>query len=71
MMPRLPDRPNDALSVQAEFGLKSARLALDDAGLAASDIDLVISSCAQHQRPYPAIAIEFSAHLDVSAPPLT
>ena len=58
MVPRIPERPNDALSVQAEFAVRSAEKAIADAGIAASDIDMVICSCAHHQRPYPAIAIE-------------
>jgi beta-ketodecanoyl-[acyl-carrier-protein] synthase len=63
MMPSLPERLDDALSVQAEFAVKSARPALADAGLEAADIDLVICSCAHHQRPYPAIAIEIQKAL--------
>lgn len=58
MVPRIPERPNDALSVQAEFALASAKQALAAAGVTAQDIDMVICSCAHHQRPYPAIAIE-------------
>ena len=58
MVPRLPERRDEELSIQAEFGLASARIAIADAGLTPADIDLVICSCAHHQRPYPAIAIE-------------
>ncbi len=63
MVPNLPERLDDALSIQAEFAVNSARLALADAGLDPSDIDLVICSCAHHQRPYPAIAIEIQKAL--------
>src|SRR6187549_2709686 len=42
MAPRIPARADDALSLQAEFGIASARKALDHARLKASDIDLVI-----------------------------
>ena len=63
MVPYLPERRDDELSVQAEFGFASAQVALADAGLTAADIDLVICSCAHHQRPYPAIAIEIQRAL--------
>jgi beta-ketodecanoyl-[acyl-carrier-protein] synthase len=58
MAPSLPERPEDALSIQAEMSVKAAREALANAGTAASDIDLVIVACSNTQRPYPAIAIE-------------
>lgn len=58
MVPRIPERPDDQISLQAEFALKSAEMAIADAGIGASEIDMVICSCAHHQRPYPAIAIE-------------
>jgi beta-ketodecanoyl-[acyl-carrier-protein] synthase len=63
MVPHLPERADDELSIQAEFGLASARLAIADAGLQAGDIDLVICACAHHQRPYPAIGIEIQRAL--------
>ncbi len=63
MVPDIPDRPDDALSVQAEFAVRSAERALDAAGVDAASIDLVICSAAHHQRPYPAIAIEVQKHL--------
>lgn len=58
MVPNIPDRPNDALSVQAEFAIKSAEQAIAAAGVEPDTIDLIICSCAHHQRPYPAIGIE-------------
>ncbi len=63
MVPHLPDRRDEALSIQAEFGVASARLAIADAGLEPVEIDLVICSCAHHQRPYPAIGIEIQKAL--------
>ncbi len=63
MTPNLAERPDAQLSIQAEFGLASARLAIADAGLDPAEIDLVICSCAHHQRPYPAIAIEIQRAL--------
>ncbi|SFU02394.1 beta-ketoacyl-ACP synthase III [Mesorhizobium sp. YR577] len=58
MAPRIPARPDDALSLEAEFGIASAERALEHAGLQPSDIDMIICSASHHQRPYPAIAIE-------------
>ena len=51
-------RDDSELSVMAEFGVKSAKRALEHAGLEAADIDMVICAASHHQRPYPAIAIE-------------
>jgi beta-ketodecanoyl-[acyl-carrier-protein] synthase len=66
MAPRIPARPDDALSLEAEFGVASARRALDHAGLEPRDIDLIICSASHHQRPYPAIAIEMQQEMGTS-----
>ncbi|MGB3388081.1 MAG: beta-ketoacyl-ACP synthase III [Pseudaminobacter sp.] len=66
MAPRIPARPDDALSLEAEFGIASARRALDHAGLEPRDIDMIICSASHHQRPYPAIAIEMQQALGTS-----
>lgn len=58
MAPRIPARPDEQLSVQAEFGLAAANAALRDAGLAGRDIDLVICASSHLQRMFPAVAIE-------------
>jgi len=58
MTPRIPPRSDDELSVMAEFGVKSARRALEHALLDAADIDMVICAASHHQRPYPALGIE-------------
>lgn len=63
MVPALAERPVDALSIQAEFALESARPAVEESGIAPGEIDLVICACSHHQRPYPAIAIEVQAAL--------
>jgi beta-ketodecanoyl-[acyl-carrier-protein] synthase len=65
MCPRIPERPDDALSVQAEISVAAARQALAAAGKRASDIDAVIVACANFQRPYPAIAIEVQEALGI------
>ncbi|MGA7675533.1 MAG: beta-ketoacyl-ACP synthase III [Rhizomicrobium sp.] len=58
MCPRIPERPNDQLSLQAEIAVAAGREALADARREAGEIDAVIVSCANLQRPYPAVAIE-------------
>lgn len=66
LAPRIEMRPDEALSVEAEFGLKAARRAIEHAGCKPRDIDLVICSASHHQRPYPAIAIEIQNELGTS-----
>jgi len=66
MAPSLPERPEDALSIQAEMSVKAAREALERAGRAPGEIDLVIVACSNTQRPYPAIAIEVQHALGIS-----
>ncbi len=58
MAPRIAARPDEALSLEAEFGVASARKALAHAGREAAEVDMVICAASHHQRPYPAIAIE-------------
>ncbi len=58
MCPNIPDRPEDALSVQAEYSINAAKRALERAGKAGEDIDLVVLGASSLQRMYPAIAIE-------------
>lgn len=65
MCPRIPERPDDALSLQAEISLTAARDALAAAQKSASDIDAVIVACANLQRAYPAVAIEVQEALGI------
>jgi beta-ketodecanoyl-[acyl-carrier-protein] synthase len=58
MVPHIPERPNEQLSLMAEVSVKAAKQALERAGRDAGDIDAVICSCSSLQRPYPALAIE-------------
>ncbi|MGE0596665.1 MAG: beta-ketoacyl-ACP synthase III [Hyphomonadaceae bacterium] len=58
MVPDIPERPNEQLSIQAEIAVAAAKQALDRAGRDAGDIDAVICSCSSLQRPYPAVGIE-------------
>ncbi|MEP9371850.1 beta-ketoacyl-ACP synthase III [Mesorhizobium sp. KR1-2] len=58
MAPRIPARDDEDLSLEAEFGIASARKALAHAGVEPADVDLIICSASHHQRPYPALAVE-------------
>lgn len=70
MRPRIPPRPEEVLSHQAEIALNAARPALEAAGRlngdgSARDVDMVIVSCAYTERSYPAIAIEVQHALGI------
>lgn len=58
MVPQIPPRPIEDLSVQAEFALKSARPALESAGYDGSDIDGVIVASSAQQRYFPGLSCE-------------
>jgi beta-ketodecanoyl-[acyl-carrier-protein] synthase len=63
MVPDIPERPNEQLSIQAEFAVYAAKQALERAGRDAGDVDAVICSCSSLQRPYPAVGIEIQQAL--------
>ena len=65
MCPRLPERPNDQISILAEMAVAAARDALKAADRTPSDIDAVLVACSNLQRPYPAIAVEVQDALGV------
>jgi beta-ketodecanoyl-[acyl-carrier-protein] synthase len=58
MCPNIPDRPEDQLSVQAEYSVNAAKKALERAGRSGEEVDLVVLGASNLQRLYPAIAIE-------------
>ncbi|MEE9272801.1 MAG: beta-ketoacyl-ACP synthase III [Robiginitomaculum sp.] len=58
MAPRIPERPNEEISILAEIAVEAAKDALAKAGRHAKDIDAVIVACSNLQRGYPAIAVE-------------
>jgi beta-ketodecanoyl-[acyl-carrier-protein] synthase len=58
MCPRIPERPNDEISILAEMAVKAARGALRAADKAPADIDGVLVACSNMQRAYPAMAVE-------------
>ncbi|PLK23987.1 beta-ketoacyl-ACP synthase III [Porphyrobacter sp. TH134] len=65
MCPRLPERPNDELSIMAEIGVAAARQALERAGRKPDDVDAVLCAASNMQRPYPAMAIEIQQALGI------
>jgi beta-ketodecanoyl-[acyl-carrier-protein] synthase len=65
MCPRIPERADGVLSLQAEISVEAANQALRQANKSASEIDVVIAACSNFQRPYPAIAVEVQQYLGV------
>ncbi|WGL15674.1 beta-ketoacyl-ACP synthase III [Microbulbifer bruguierae] len=65
MRPYLPERADEELCLQAEMGLKAAKLALEKANKKPEDIDAVIVGASYLQRSYPAIAIEIQGALGI------
>lgn len=65
MCPRLPERPNEEISVLAEIGVAAAKDAFARAGRDAADVDAVLCACSNLQRAYPAIAVEIQDALGI------
>ncbi len=65
MHPVLPTRGDEELGVMAEMAVDAAGKALAKAGRTAADIDAVICAASNHERAYPAIAIEVQNALGV------
>jgi len=63
MFPRLPARPDDAPALMAEMGVDAAQKALKEAGRTGADIDCILCAASNHERAYPAIAIEIQSLL--------
>ncbi|MEX0346271.1 MAG: beta-ketoacyl-ACP synthase III [Rhizobiaceae bacterium] len=66
MYPRLPERSEEDLSFMAEMAVDAANKALKQSGRSAGDIDAVICAASNHERAYPAIAIEVQQALGIS-----
>src|ERR1051325_11897374 len=58
MCPNIKDRPEDVLSIQAEYSVNAAKRALASAGRHGADVAMVVLGASNLQRLYPAIAIE-------------
>lgn len=65
MHPVLPERAEEELSLMAEISVKAADEAMKKAGLTAADIDAVICAASNHERAYPAVAIEVQQALGI------
>ncbi|MEM8824210.1 MAG: beta-ketoacyl-ACP synthase III [Pseudomonadota bacterium] len=63
MFPRLPARRDDEPSLMAEMALDACNKALTQAGVDAGQIDAVICAASNHERAYPAMAIEIQEML--------
>lgn len=66
MCPRIPERSDEAPSLQCEMATAAAREALSQAGIGGDEVDAVIVACSNMQRPYPAMAIEVQAAIGAS-----
>jgi len=65
MCPRLPKRSFEEGSIQCEISVAAAKEAMQRAGKNSADIDAVIVSCSNMERPYPAIAVEVQEALGI------
>ena len=65
MCPRLPERPNDQISILAEMAVAAARDAFRSADRTAKDIDGVLVGASNMQRAYPAMAVEVQNALGI------
>lgn len=63
MMPLVPRRLDDRLSITAEMSVAAGREALKQANKIAEDIDLVIYGASTSERPWPAVAVEIQQEL--------
>ena len=66
MCPRLDVRPDDAPSLMAEMAVDAIGKALTEAGRKPEDIDLILCAASNHERAYPAIAVEIQTLLGAS-----
>jgi beta-ketodecanoyl-[acyl-carrier-protein] synthase len=63
MCPNIPDRPDEELSIQAEYAVNAARPALAAAGKAGEDVDMILLAASSLQRQYPAMGMEVQGAL--------
>ncbi len=65
MHPQFRKRDDGELSLMAEMAVKAAKIALERAGRTPADVDAVICAASNHERAYPAIAIEIQQALGI------
>ncbi|WP_432448688.1 beta-ketoacyl-ACP synthase III [Aliiroseovarius marinus] len=63
MHPALRERADDEMGIMTEMGVDACKKALAQAGRDASEVDLIICAASNHERAYPAIAIEIQQAL--------
>ncbi len=63
MYPNFAPRSDEELSIMAEIGVRACQIALENAGRDAEGVDLIICAASNHERAYPAIAIEIQQAL--------
>ncbi|WP_425085149.1 beta-ketoacyl-ACP synthase III [Ruegeria profundi] len=66
MHPALRQRSDDEPGIMAEMAVDACHKALAQAGRTAADVDLVICAASNHERAYPAIAIEIQQALGIN-----
>ncbi len=66
MYPTFEARADDELSLMAEMAVDAAQKAMQQAGLGPEDIGGVIAAASNHERAYPAIAIEVQEALGIN-----
>lgn len=65
MHPLLRQRSDDEPGIMTEMAVDACNKALAQAGRRAADVDLVICAASNHERAYPAIAIEIQQELGI------
>lgn len=65
MHPALRQRSDDEPGIMTEMAVDACQKALAQAGRQATDVDLVICAASNHERAYPAIAIEIQQALGI------
>ena len=65
MAPRITERPNEQHSIQCEMSIAAAKEAMAQARITPDRIGAVIVACSNHQRAYPAIAVEVQEALGI------
>lgn len=63
MMPIVPHRELDDVSITAEMAVAASRAALEAANKKPEDVDLIIYGPSTSERPWPALAVEIQAEL--------
>lgn len=66
MRPKNLERPNDKPNIMCEISINAAKIAMENANIASSDIDAVIVGCSNMPRPYPALAVEIQNELGIN-----